>query len=79
MVRDVIFRLFINEFQTDYYGIEIENGPHRTELQLFWFDLASILAISGCVGITDRLRRSDRVPLVKGIPLRLLRFSVLAG
>ena len=47
------------------------------ESQLSSFGLASIPAISGCAGITDRLRRPDRVSLVKGIPLRLLR-SVLA-
>ena len=48
------------------------------ESQLSSFGLARIPAtISGCAGITDRLRRSDRVSLVKGIPLRLL-CSVLA-
>lgn len=38
------------------------------EYQISPFGLVSIFAISGCAGITDRLRRSDRVSLVKGTP-----------
>ena len=49
-----------------------------TESQLSSFGLASISAKSGCAGITDRLRRSHRVPLVKGIPLGLLH-TILVG
>ena len=33
-----------------------------TESQLSPFDVASTPAISGCAGITDRFRRSDRAP-----------------
>ena len=40
----------------------------RIGSQLSSFGLASIPAISGCAGITDRLRWSDRVSLVKGLP-----------
>ena len=49
-----------------------------TEYQLSSFGVASILAISGCTVITDSLKRSDRLPLVKGTPLRVLH-SDLAG
>lgn len=57
--------------------IGIENGP-VDGIATFLVWLANIPAGSGCAGITDWLRRSDRVPLLKDKPLGLLR-SLLAG
>lgn len=55
----------------------LENGPVDGIAALSVL-FASIPTISGCTGITERLRQSERVPLVTATPLRLLRF-VLAG
>lgn len=52
-----------------------------TESQLLSpFGLVSIPALSSCAGITDRLRRSDLIPLIKRTSRGLLRsvFAVFA-
>ena len=80
--RPPTYEYFLHEFTAINRPIIMESKSKMglwTESQLSSFGLASIPAISGCPDITDRLRRSDRVSLVKGSKAPALRHCRLAA